>query len=175
MGEIIIRKITMDDIPVLQEIGRQTFYETFASVNTPENMKKYLEEKFAVATLAEELSNRHSQFYFAVLDNEVIGYLKINLGGSQTELQDQNGLEIERIYVLQAYQGQNAGQALYTKAIEVAVQNKVQYVWLGVWEDNKKAIGFYAKNGFIAFDQHIFKLGDDEQTDIMMKKVLVTG
>ncbi|ULT41235.1 GNAT family N-acetyltransferase [Niabella defluvii] len=172
MGEIIIRKVTTDDIMVLQEIGRQTFYETFAAANTPENMKKYLEEQFTVTKLTAELSNQHSAFYFALLDNKVAGYLKINLGGSQTELQDDKGLEIERIYVLQACQGQKVGQALYAKAIDVATQNKMQYVWLGVWENNKKAIGFYTKNGFVAFDQHIFKLGDDEQTDIMMKKVL---
>jgi ribosomal protein S18 acetylase RimI-like enzyme len=172
MGEIIIRKVTTDDIMVLQEIGRQTFFETFAAANTPENMKKYLEEQFTVTKLTAELSNQHSAFYFALLDNKVAGYLKINLGGSQTELQDDKGLEIERIYVLQACQGQKVGQALYAKAIDVATQNKMQYVWLGVWENNKKAIGFYTKNGFAAFDQHIFKLGDDEQTDIMMKKVL---
>ncbi|MCH5686943.1 GNAT family N-acetyltransferase [Niabella sp. W65] len=145
MGEIIIRKVTTDDIMVLQEIGRQTFYETFAAANTPENMKKYLEEQFTVTKLTAELSNQHSAFYFALLDNKVAGYLKINLGGSQTELQDDKGLEIERIYVLQACQGQKVGQALYAKAIDVATQNKMQYVWLGVWENNKKAIGFYTK------------------------------
>jgi ribosomal protein S18 acetylase RimI-like enzyme len=51
----------------------------------------------------------------------------------------------------------------------VAKQKKFTTVWLGVWEENKKAIQFYTKNGFVAFDQHIFKLGDDEQTDIMMR------
>ena len=28
---------------------------------------------------------------------------------------------------------------------------------------------FFFKNGFVEFDKHIFKLGNDEQTDIMMK------
>ena len=50
--------------------------------------------------------------------------------------------------------------------------NVVGYVWLGVWEENPRAIRFYEKNGFVAFDKHIFRLGDDEQTDIMMKKKL---
>lgn len=36
-------------------------------------------------------------------------------------------------------------------------------------EENLRAISFYKKNGFMEFDKHIFKLGDDEQTDIMMK------
>ena len=61
---------------------------------------------------------------------------------------------------------------LYEKAIEIANQRNADYVWLGVWEENPRAISFYLKNGFVAFDKHIFKLGDDEQTDIMMKLLL---
>ena len=50
-----------------------------------------------------------------------------------------------------------------------AREKQAHYVWLGVWEKNERAIAFYRKNGFVAFDTHIFKLGDDEQTDILMK------
>jgi ribosomal protein S18 acetylase RimI-like enzyme len=103
---------------------------------------------------------------------EVVGYLKLNFGQSQTELKDSKALEIERIYVLKEFQGKNIGQLLYEKAIQIANQNNAEYVWLGVWEENEKAIKFYTKNGFVAFDKHIFKLGDDEQTDIMMKLTL---
>lgn len=174
MEAIITRKVNLDDnsIVALQQIGRKTFYETFAPVNSEENMSQYLEEKFSPSKLANELSNPLSAFYFALLKGEPIGYLKINFGNAQTELKDANSLEIERIYVLQEYHGRKVGQLLYEKAMEVAIQQKVDYVWLGVWEENKRAIGFYSKNGFVAFDRHIFKLGDDEQTDIMMKKSL---
>lgn len=41
---------------------------------------------------------------------------------------------------------------------------------LGVWEHNHRALRFYEKNGFIAFGTHIFQLGNDQQTDILMKK-----
>jgi ribosomal protein S18 acetylase RimI-like enzyme len=74
--------------------------------------------------------------------------------------------------VLQDFHGKKVGQLLYEKAIQIARNKKVPFVWLGVWEENHRAIQFYIKNGFVAFDQHIFKLGDDEQTDIMMKLVL---
>ncbi|MGN7787748.1 GNAT family N-acetyltransferase [Niabella sp. 22666] len=172
MQEIATRKVTISDIAALQEIGRKTFYETFAANNTAGNMEQYLEEGFSEHKLAAELNNEHSLFYFALLGGRIIGYLKVNLGMSQTELQDSDSLEIERIYVLQEFQGKKVGQVLYEKAIELALHYKVDYIWLGVWEENKKAIGFYTKNGFVPFDRHIFKLGDDEQTDIMMKKTL---
>lgn len=172
MENITIRKVTINESKQLQKISRQTFFETFSADNTAENMEKYLEASFTEEKLTAELALSDSAFYFALLNQEVIGYLKINFGQSQTELQDEKSLEIERIYVLQAYHGKKVGQLLYEKAMQLAHQKEVHYVWLGVWEENKRAIRFYQKNGFVAFDRHIFTLGNDEQVDIMMKKAV---
>jgi ribosomal protein S18 acetylase RimI-like enzyme len=169
MSDIFIKEVGINDILILQNIGRQTFSETFTESNTAENMQKYLEEGFAIEKLTLELQNENSKFYFAQLEDIVLGYLKINFGASQTELKDNKAVEIERIYVLQAFQGKKIGQILYEKAMQIAKEVKAEYLWLGVWEENNKAIHFYTKNGFIPFDKHIFKLGDEEQTDIMMK------
>ena len=169
MDRIEIRRVTLNDIKQLQNIGRQTFSETFSARNTAENMKKYLEEGFTVEKLNAELDNPNSEFYFAMLDNNVLGYLKLNFGQSQTELKDDKALEIERIYVKKEFHGKKVGQILYDKAMQIAKQKNADYVWLGVWEENPRAINFYKKNGFVEFHKHIFKLGDDEQADIMMK------
>jgi diamine N-acetyltransferase len=169
MTNIDIREVTINDIVELQKISRQTFHETFSALNSEENMAKYLEEELSIEKLTAELNNTDSAFYFAVYNANVIGYLKLNFGESQTELKEQKSVEIERIYVLKEFQGKHIGQLLYDKAIQVARQKNAEYVWLGVWEENIKAINFYKKNGFIEFDKHVFILGDDAQTDIMMK------
>ena len=169
MENIDIVRVTLNDFDQLQKIGRQTFSETFSSDNLEENMKKYLDQDFSLEKLTAELNDKNSEFYFATLDNNVIGYLKLNFGQSQTELNDDKALEIERIQVLKEFHGKNVGQILYEKAMQIARQTNADYVWLGVWEENPRAINFYKKNGFIEFDKHIFKLGNDEQTDIMMK------
>ncbi len=164
-----IRKVNIQDIDELEEIGKLTFAETFSSENSEDNMKEYLEKGFSTDKLTAELTDPNAEFYFAQLDRKTIGYLKVNVGQSQTEIKDKNALEIERIYVLKEFHGKKVGQILYEKAIELAKEKNMEYVWLGVWEQNPRAIRFYEKNGFVAFDKHIFKLGDDEQTDIMMK------
>mgnify|MGYP003544252379 FL=1 len=169
MHNISIIKANLQDIEKLQKIGRQTFFETFSESNSEENMQKYLDGGFSIEKLTTELTDTNAEFYFAVLDEEVIGYLKLNFGDSQTELKDNKALEIERIYVSKEFHGKSVGQLLYDKAIEVAEQKNADYVWLGVWEENPRAISFYKKNGFVEFDKHIFKLGNDEQIDIMMK------
>lgn len=173
MNNLEIKKAAIKDLEKLQAIGRQTFAETFADVNSEENMTKYLEESFAAEKLTAELNNPSSFFYFAVLDEKVIGYLKLNTENAQTEKQDLDALEIERIYVAKEFHGKKIAQALYAQAEKTAEQIKASYMWLGVWEENFRAVSFYTKNGFVQFDTHIFRLGDDEQTDLLMKKVLI--
>jgi len=172
MENIIIEKVTLKDIDQLQKVSKLTFLEAYSALNSEENMAKYLEEGFSLEKLAAELNNEHSAFYFALLDKNIIGYLKLNFGESQTEFKDDKALEIERIYVLKEFYGKKVGQVLYEKAMQIAAQMNADYVWLGVWEENLRAISFYRKNGFEEFDKHIFKLGDDEQSDILMKKKL---
>jgi ribosomal protein S18 acetylase RimI-like enzyme len=172
MNNLEIRKVSLNEIYPLQKIGKQTFRETFSAGNTAENMKKYLDEGFSIEKLTAELNDQNSEFYFAVHDDNIIGYLKLNLGKSQTELQERNSIEIERIYVLKDFHGKNIGQVLCDIAIQIARQKGADFVWLGVWEENPRAIRFYEKNGFIEFDKHVFKLGNEEQTDIMMKLIL---
>ena len=169
LDKIELIQINHNHIAALQQIGRQTFEETFAESNSAENMAIYLEEAYAYEKISAELNDPNSFFYFAMMDQDVIGYLKLNMGLSQTELKDNDALEIERIYVLKDFHGKKVGQLLFDKAIEIAKEQQVAYVWLGVWEENKRAIHFYTKNGFVEFDQHVFVLGDEAQTDIMMK------
>ena len=169
MDAIEIKRATQLDVSELQKIGMQTFLEAFSTDNSVENMTRYMNSSFSFAKLNEELADPNSEFYFAMADNRVIGYLKVNSGSSQTEMRDDQALEIERIYALKEFHGKKVGQMLYDKALQIAREHQVHYIWLGVWEKNFRAIAFYKKNGFVEFDKHIFKLGDDLQTDIMMK------
>ncbi len=169
MDNVEITKALLNDLEALQKIGKETFFETFLAENTEEDMQTYLNESFSTEKLTTELNNTNSEFYFAMLNNNVIGYLKLNAGAAQTEVKDNNALEIERIYVLKEFHGKQIGQLLYNKALQIAKHTKINYLWLGVWEKNQRAISFYEKNGFVSFGKHIFKLGNDEQIDIMMK------
>ena len=174
MKTISIVPVNRNDLAKLQTISRSTFAQTFDEHNNPEDMQAYLDASFSAEKLLAELNNINSAFYFAMEknSNKIVGYLKVNTGDAQTEKKDLNAFEIERIYVDKAYFGKKVGQLLFDKAIEIANSKKVSYVWLGVWEENHRALAFYTKNGFKAFDKHLFKLGNDVQTDIMMKLTL---
>ena len=173
MDSISIIAVGLNDVIKLQSISSITFSQTFNEYNSSSDMEAYLNNSFSVEKLKSEIKNPNSEFFFSMDGEKVVGYLKVNIKEAQTEKKDLSAFEIERIYVDKSYQGKKIGQLLFNKAIEIAKAKKVSYLWLGVWEQNHKALAFYKKNGFIPFDKHIFKLGNEEQTDIMMKLDLI--
>lgn len=164
-----IRKLSGKDLGDLQSISKSTFYTAFASENTGENMQSYMESAFSNESLAAELDNPASLFYFALLEKDIAGYLKLNTGQAQTDFRQENSLEIERIYVKEEFQGREIGKRLLEHTLSIAREKNADFVWLGVWERNPGAIRFYERNGFVKYSTHPFMLGNDRQTDIIMK------
>lgn len=169
---INMTRCTLGDSRKLQEIGYETFKETFEDQNSPENMKAYLEETFNIHQVENELSNPSSYFFFVSFNDEVAGYLKVNTGNAQTEEMDDDALEIERIYIINKFQKLGLGKYLFNKAINIAMEQNKKKIWLGVWEKNENAISFYKRLGFVQTGSHSFYMGDEEQTDFIMVKRL---
>jgi ribosomal protein S18 acetylase RimI-like enzyme len=167
-----IQRVSLADASKLLTLSRTTFFDAFAQLNNPADMEAYASKAFTISKLEQELTNPDSAFYFALYDNQVAGYIKLNRNAAQTEFGDTNALEVERIYVLGNYQGKQIGRHLLQFAIQTAIEGKLSYIWLGVWEHNYGAIRFYQGNGFKQFNSHTFMLGNDSQTDILMKRLL---
>jgi diamine N-acetyltransferase len=171
-NNVSITAATIADAITLQKLGAKTFYESFASANTEENMQHYMSEAFAIGKIRAELVNPNSRWFLCHVDGVAVGYLKLNFGDAQTEANDNLGAEIERIYVDKDYQQLKLGKLLMEKAFELAAQEQRKYIWLGVWEHNTKAIGFYKHFGFEHHSSHSFILGTEQQTDLILRKDL---
>ena len=169
MSNLIIYECNLKDIEQIKYICEKTFSETFMEDNSKEDMENYLREHFSYEQLESEIRNQDSKFFVVRNNEEVIAYMKINFDKAQTEEGHNNTLEVQRIYILKEYKGKGIGKLLMQRAIQIAKENNLNYIWLGVWEHNLSAIKFYEKQGFKKFSTHIFKLGDDEQIDYLMK------
>jgi ribosomal protein S18 acetylase RimI-like enzyme len=167
---VSVRLATREDAGFIADISRRTFYETFAVHNTKENMDKFMNEQFSQKMLMDEVGYPQNIFFIASLGGEPVGYVKMSESGSPPELGDVDAIEIVRIYTEQKTIGKGVGKELMLKCFEIAKQKNKNSIWLGVWEHNAKAIAFYKKFGFEKFGTHLFMLGDDAQTDFLMKK-----
>ena len=163
-----IKIATIEDIDSLCQIGAKTFIETYGEQNTPENLQNYLQEKFNREQILGEIQAPKTIFLLVEFKDVIIGYAKMRV--NVLENPDEKSLEIERIYITKNHHGMKYGAALMQKCIDVAIENNYESIWLGVWEHNPKAFNFYQKWGFEVFGEHIFQLGDDAQTDFLMKK-----
>lgn len=164
---------TVEDIGALVNISKTTFIDAFEDDNDPVDFSKYVNISFSNKMLLEQLQNADSTFYFVFDSKEVlVGYFKINQFHAQTEFQDNDGLELERIYVLNAQQNKGYGQLMLEEVIKIAKNRMKAYVWLGVWEKNLAAIRFYERLGFTKHGTHPYFIGNDEQTDWILKRKL---
>ncbi|MCE4956550.1 GNAT family N-acetyltransferase [Macrococcoides caseolyticum] len=172
MTNVKIRPVTIEDLEQLITISKTTFDDTFRPDNKDAVIDEYLLTSFTQDKMLSQLNEINSEFYFAMVNNSIAGYLKINVKDAQTEDMGQDALEIERIYVDKHFQKQGIGQLLYNKAIERAHYHHTSKMWLGVWEHNYNAIAFYSKMGFKHIDSHVFQMGDEAQTDWIMIKTV---
>ena len=173
MGGIIIRVAESNDAELIADMSRQTFHDTFASQNTKENMDKFMNESFSKEILMKEVGTSDNIFLLAYDGEEPAGYVRMRENNNPPELGNINAIEIARIYATSNSIGKGVGKALLQKCIDIATAKKVTAIWLGVWEKNHRAIDFYTKWGFEKFSTHVFILGDDSQTDWLMKKSLM--
>ena len=142
-GSQEFRTCTDRDIDQIIAIGVETYSQTFSGMTSPEIMSQYLAVAVDRRKIAAELANPDSLFLSLVVEGELAGYLKVNQNEAQTDLREAEGLEIERIYLRKRFQGRGLGKLLLEKGLEMSREKRKQYAWLGVWERNTKAIGFY--------------------------------
>ncbi|MBC7904107.1 MAG: GNAT family N-acetyltransferase [Gemmatimonadaceae bacterium] len=168
-----IRLASREDAALIASISRTTFEETFGSANTAANMEKFMSTQFNTELLEKEVGMPGNIFFIASDGDEPLGYARLMestyTGEDNIEVP---AIEIARIYALSSSIGKGVGSALMKKAIEIAYQENRKIIWLGVWEQNHRAIDFYTKWGFEKYGEHPFLLGDDLQTDWLMKKTL---
>jgi GNAT superfamily N-acetyltransferase len=165
---IHIRCATSADNQLLAKIGAETFHDSFAADNTPENMVAYLATAFGPEIQRAELADPDSHFFIAEVASETAGFAQVKFGAAPAEVAGRQPMEIVRIYARKAWIGQKVGAALMTRCLEEARAAGCDVIWLGVWEKNLRAINFYAKWGFTEVGAHIFQLGDDPQRDILL-------
>ncbi len=167
-----IRELTRADIPELRTLAIKIFRDTFTAQNTPEAMEGAVENEYNLARFEKEFTEAGQRYFFICDNDKAIGYLRLRRNSEVDHHLGPNNIELQRIYVDHAYHGQKVGEKLMQLAIDLAIEGKFDWIWLGVWEHNPKAIRFYQKWGFEKFAEHDFWMGAEKQTDWLMRKKL---
>ncbi len=167
---IQIKPISADEQDALRQLAIEIYRTTFESYNSTENMEQYLAEAFSAEQLAREWEEPRSVYLGAYDVQRMVAYLRLRENAEANSHLGASHVELQRLYVRAEYQGQGVANALMEAALDYARQKKYDWLWLGVWEKNEKAQRFYQRWGFEKFSEHVFWMGDDAQTDWLLKK-----
>jgi GNAT superfamily N-acetyltransferase len=163
-----VRYATLADNVLLAKIGAQTFADTFAADNTPEDMRAYLAASFSPEKQASELADPNSRFLLVEEGSQTAGYARLYFGPAPAVVGGQKPMEIVRFYACRAWIGKGVGPFLMQACLNEAESAGCNVIWLDVWEKNPRAIAFYRKWGFEQVGTQAFQLGDDIQNDWLM-------
>lgn len=166
---ITIEAARLQDAYLLSKLSSETFTEAYKAYNSAENMSLYLGTHFSVEKIKQELINPAIIYFKLTLNGLLIAYAKLRTTETPDELKDNRPIELERIYVLKKWQNKKIGMHLIKHCISFANKNNYDTLWLGVWEENTRAINFYKSQGFEHFGTHKFIFGNDIQTDPLFK------
>jgi len=175
--EFTIREAGPEDAAMLAALGARTFSDSFANDNTTENMANYLRQSFSPEIQAAELAQQGS--IFLILETEdgtPIGYTRLLDGSNDPCLRDSTAwgglhtMELIRIYLLESWTGRRLGDVLMQASLAQAQKHNAAVLWLGVWQQNPRAVAFYKRWGFEIAGTHTFQLGDDPQQDYVMAR-----
>ena len=174
MSEISIRPATIDDAKELTDLAYTTFWDAFAHhpKNALDDLNHYMRQAFSLEQISAELEDDQSIFLIAEIDGEPAGYAKIIIDAIEEGITAMRPIELNRLYSHQQFLGKGIGQALMDACFDRAREDGHDVMWLGVWEFNPRAQRFYEKNGFRVVGSHVFQLGEDPQTDLLMQKEL---
>jgi len=171
----MIRRGNLDDVVLLQTIGRITFDDTFGNTCTKEDMRGVLELYFNTAQVEMELLDDTDNFFFFEDEGVVKGYMRINAKHAcpLESVSNQKCVELVRLYVLKEFHGTGVANELMNFAVDYANKNGFEIMYLSVWEYNFRARGFYEKHGFVNSGvENDFPLGTTPQTDYWFVKAL---
>lgn len=157
------------DAARLARLKAETFVETFAADNDPAHVQAHLAREFTPEEVRRSLDDDRSTTWWLLDDGAAVGFLKVNRSDAQTEPHLGDGLEVEQVYVLSSHHGRGLGSRLLAHATETARSEGFSFVWLGVWEHNRRAIAVYEHLGFVPIGDHTFLFGDEEQRDVLMR------
>jgi len=144
--------------------ARDSFIDTFAADNRPEDMELYLAVAYGEPVQLAEIVDEELITVLADDSGNIAAYAQMHLTAE--------AVQIKRFYVHRNYQGRGLAQALMAEAECIVRSHGAPRLWLGVWERNYRAIAFYAKCGFRDVGSMEFVLGTDLQFDRIMEKWL---
>jgi ribosomal protein S18 acetylase RimI-like enzyme len=155
-----IIKATPKDAQLLAKIGKAAFLVAHGHSAPKKDIDNYVSLNLNVETFLKDLSDVKNKYYLIFSDDKIAGYSKIVFNTKNENIADENITLLNRLYLLEDFYGLNLGKELFNFNVNLAKENNQKGIWLAVWVENYRAIGFYEKRGFVKVGKYDFKISE---------------
>lgn len=168
-NNVQIAAAKLQNITDLASLARRSFLQAYPQVTADENMKLYLDEAFSTDVLTQQFADPFSIFFIMKKGQADMGYAKLRWDRTPEHFKPEKAIELERLYFLDDYKGKGYGVQLLEYCKNFAIDNRFDWMWLLVWDENPEAIRFYKRRGFQEFGRKFFQFGNAGSDDLLMK------
>lgn len=169
---VTIRPAQQGDARPLAELAEYTFREAFGATNSAADMAMHCRQSYGETIQAAEIAASDRLTLLATVDGILAGFTQLRWGAAPECVRAEKPGEILRFYLRGEFHGTGVAAALMDAALAALRERGATTAWLGVWEQNPRAIAFYRKRGFTEVGAQIFVLGTDHQRDKVFARPL---
>ena len=150
----VIRKASVDDIPVIRAMALVAFPDTYKEILSPEQIDYMMEWMYSAESLSRQMMEEGHIYYVAYHEGRAVAYLSIQPEGEHV-------FHLQKLYVLPAYQGMRLGKQLFEQAIQVIKELHPAPCLLRLNVNRyNRALTFYEKMGMTKVDEGDFPIGN---------------
>ena len=165
---VLYRDATSADAAELDAMASASWWETFGHGSSAEDANAYCATAYGpTGKLIADLTSGAARFHVALADGAIVGYAKINAPWLPDA--EPNALQLSQLYVASDWHGRGIAQMLMDWSVDQARAQGAGALVLTVWEENARAKRFYEKLGFVHIGDYAFPVGQQIDTDNIMR------
>ena len=195
MTRTTIRQAGPTDAAALADLAAETFPLACPPSTTPEAIAEFIAVNFTVERFDAYLADSDRILMVAEVGaeaeidadsaegdaGELVGYTMLVAGEPAdadvaAAVTARPTIELSKFYTRKVLHGTGSvAGPLMIGTLEAAEETGAAAVWLGVNEENERAIRFYEKHGFVKSGRKHFRLGDRDEDDWVLVRPAAAG
>ncbi|MHA7181426.1 GNAT family N-acetyltransferase [Arthrobacter sp. MDB2-24] len=172
-----ISTATPDDAAALAACAAVAFPLACPPDADPEDIRRHIQTQLSAERFAANIA-APGHTILCIRDGDgIAGYSMIVLDQPSdpdvlAALSASPAVELSKFYVHPGHHGRGSAAALMAATLERAAASGLPGIWLGVNQENARAIRFYTKSGFRTVGTKRFRLGNRFEDDFILEQTL---
>jgi tRNA (guanine37-N1)-methyltransferase len=172
-----VRQAEAADAGTLARVAAETFALACPPGTSPASIAEFIDAHLSEERFAGYLSDPARDIRVAFDDEEPAGYTMLVFGEPYdadvaAAIAHRPTVELSKVYVLGHHHGAGIAGPLMAATLSAARERGATGIWLGVNQQNARAVRFYEKSGFAVVGTKTFLVGQELHDDFVMEQAL---